>query len=100
MPWQKEFSMALINNITEVLHRIRVKLCTNYLYTAEDKYIARTNNEASLSIEAVCAALKNRGGFTGNYGDLVGHVKQFLDVLAYQFCDGFAVNTGCFSIGE
>jgi hypothetical protein len=28
----------------------------------------------------------------------VEHVKQFLDEAAYQLCDGFAVNTGYFSI--
>jgi hypothetical protein len=90
--------MALINNIIAVLHRIRVKLYPNYLTTVEGKYIARTNNEASLTIEDICAALKNRGGFTGNYSDLVEHVKQFFDELAYQLCDGFAVNTGYFSV--
>jgi hypothetical protein len=64
----------------------------------EGAYIARTDNEASLSVEEVCAALKNRGGFTGSYDDLVEHVKQFFDEAAYQLCGGFAVNTGCFSV--
>jgi hypothetical protein len=54
-----------------------VKLYPNYLTTVEGKYIARTNNEASLSIEDICAALKNRGGSTGNYGDLVEHVWNY-----------------------
>ncbi|MDR2194250.1 MAG: hypothetical protein LBP19_07270, partial [Treponema sp.] len=84
--------MAIINAVTEVLHRIRVKLYPNYLSTIAGAYIARTDSEASLTIEDVCAALKNRGGFTGNYDDLVTHVKQFLDEVAYQLCDGFAVN--------
>ncbi|MDR2738665.1 MAG: hypothetical protein LBB68_02395, partial [Treponema sp.] len=90
--------MAVINSVTEVLHRIRVKLYPNYLPNTEGAYIARTDNEASLSVEDVCAALKNRGGFTGNYDDLVEHVKQFFDEAAYQLCDGFAVNTGYFSV--
>jgi hypothetical protein len=64
----------------------------------EGAYIARTDNEASLTVEEVCAALKNRGGFTGNYDDLVEHVRQFFDETAYQLCDGFAVNTGYFSV--
>ncbi|MDR2193816.1 MAG: DUF4469 domain-containing protein [Treponema sp.] len=84
--------MAIINAVNEVLHRIRVKLYPNYLPNVEGAYIARTDSEASLTIEDVCAALKNRGGFTGNYDDLVAHVKQFLDEAAYQLCDGFAVN--------
>jgi hypothetical protein len=90
--------MAIINNVTEVLHRIRVKLYPNYLPRVEGAYIARTDSEASLSIEQVCAALKNRGGFTGNYDDLVEYVKQFFDEAAYQICDGFSVNTGYFSV--
>jgi hypothetical protein len=90
--------MAAINNVDEVLHRIRVKLYPNYLPKVEGAYIARTDNEASLSVEEVCAALKNRGGFTGNYDDLVEYVRQYFDEAAYQLCDGFAVNTGYFSV--
>jgi hypothetical protein len=90
--------MAAINNVDEVLHRIRVKLYPNYLPKVEGAYVARTDNEASLSVEEVCAALKNRGGFTGNYDDLVEHVRQYFDEAAYQLCDGFAVNTGYFSV--
>ncbi|MDR2150528.1 MAG: DUF4469 domain-containing protein [Spirochaetaceae bacterium] len=90
--------MAIIDSISEVLHRIRVKLYPNYLTHVEGASIARTDNEASLSIDKVCAALKSRGGFTGNYDDLVEHVKQFFDEAAYQLCDGFAVNTGYFSV--
>jgi hypothetical protein len=90
--------MAIINNVNEVLHRIRVKLYPNYLPHVEGAYIVRTDSEASLSIEQVCAALKNRGGFTGNYEDLVEYVKRFFDEAAYQLCDGFSVNTGYFSV--
>ncbi|MDR3333768.1 MAG: DUF4469 domain-containing protein [Treponema sp.] len=90
--------MAIINNVNEVLHRIRVHLYPNYLPGVQGAYIARTDNEASLGIEEVCAALKNRGGFTGNYDDLVEHVRQFFDETAYQLCDGFAVNTGYYSV--
>jgi hypothetical protein len=86
--------MSLINDVNEVLHRIRVKLYPNYLPNAEGAYIARTDSEASLSIEDVCASLKNRGGFTGNYDDLTDRIKQYFDEMAYQLCDGFAVNTG------
>ena len=90
--------MAIINNVTEVLHRIRVKLYPNYLPTAEGAYIARTDSEASLTIEQICAALKNRGGYGGDYEDLVEGVKQFFDEMAYQLCDGFAINTGYYSV--
>jgi hypothetical protein len=90
--------MELLKNASEVLHRVRVKLYPNYLPGAEGSYIARTNSEATLSIEQVCAALKTRGGFFGNGTELTEHVRRFLDEVAYQICDGFAVNMGYFSI--
>ena len=90
--------MIRIDNVSEVLHRIRVKLYPNYLHRTEGAYIARIDNEALLSVEQVCAALKERGGFTGNYHDLVKHVRQFFDEAAYQLCNGFAVSTGYFSL--
>jgi hypothetical protein len=94
----KKSLMALINQVNEVLHRIRVKLRPNYLTNVEGLYTAFTDSEAALSVEETCASLKNRGGFTGNYDDLVEHVKQYFGEAAYQLCDGFAINTGCFSI--
>jgi hypothetical protein len=94
----KEVIMAIVDDVTETLHHIYVKLYPNYLPHIKGAYIARTDNEASLSIEQVCAALKNRGGFTGSYKDLVESVRQFFSEAAYQLCDGFAVNTGYFSI--
>jgi len=90
--------MSIINNVNEVLHRINVKLYPNYLPNAEGLYIARTDNEALLSVEDVCAALKNRGGYTGSYEDLTESVRQFFDEAAYQLCDGFAVNMRYFSV--
>jgi len=44
--------MAIINNVTEVLHRIRVKLYPNYLPTAEGAYIARTVTSGFILEEA------------------------------------------------
>jgi hypothetical protein len=90
--------MALINDITGVMHRIRAKLYPNYLRGVEGAYIARTRAEAPLSIESVCAAAKNRGGFTGSYEDLVEHVKIYFDEAVYQLADGFSVRNSYFSI--
>ena len=90
--------MSIINNVNEKLHRIRVKLYPNYLPNAEGRYIARTNNEASLTIDEVCAYLNNRGGFADNYENLIQHVHQYFDEAAYLLCDGFGINTGYFSI--
>ncbi|MCL2214126.1 MAG: DUF4469 domain-containing protein [Treponema sp.] len=90
--------MSITNTVTDVLHRIRVKLYPSNLPGAKGAFSARIDNEAVLTIDEVCAALKTRGGFSGNYDELVNHVKQFFDEAAYQLCDGFAVNTGYFSI--
>ena len=85
-------------NVHGLLHRIKVRLYPNYLPTTGGKYIARTDSEASLSIQQVCAAMKDRGGFLGNHEDLIENVKHFMDEAAYQLCDGFTVNMGYYSI--
>jgi hypothetical protein len=90
--------MAIVSNINEIMHRIRAKLYPNYLHGVEGSFIARTRAEAPLSIESVCAAAKNRGGFTGNYEDLVEHIKIYLDEAAYQLANGFSVQNGYYSI--
>jgi hypothetical protein len=46
--------MAIINNVNEVLHRIRAKLYPYYLHGVDGAYIARTDDEVSLSIEEAC----------------------------------------------
>jgi hypothetical protein len=90
--------MNLVYNVSQVMHSIKVKLYPNYLPKGEGTFIVRTNSEATLSIEEVCAALRDRGGFTGDFEDLVNHVKEFHNEAAYQLCDGFTVNTGYYSI--
>jgi hypothetical protein len=88
--------MAVINEITEVLHKIEAKLYPNYLGKGEGAYVARAKAEAPLSITDVCAAAKNRGGFSGQYEDLVEHATIFINELVYQLLDGFSVQLGGF----
>jgi hypothetical protein len=88
--------MAVINEITEVLHKIEAKLYPNYLGKGDGAYVARAKAEAPLSIEDVCAAAKNRGGFTGQYEDLVEHAHVFINEIIYQLLDGFSVQLGAF----
>jgi len=87
-----------IGDLKDILHKIKVKLYPNYFTNVSGAYIARTDNEATLSIEDVCTTLKNRGGFQGKFDELVDNVNQFFNELAYQICDGYAVSTGYFSI--
>ena len=90
--------MSLTYGVKQVMHRIRVKLYPNYLPGQETAFIARTDSEAVLGIEQVCAAYRDRGGFTGNFDDLVKHVKAYHNEVAYQLCDGFTVNNGFYSV--
>ncbi len=87
-----------IQELKDILHKIRVKLYPNYLPKAEGSYIACTNNEATLSVSDICTTSINRGGFTDKYDDYVDHVNQFFEELVYQLLDGYAVNTGYFSL--
>jgi hypothetical protein len=90
--------MSALKDIEEVLHRIRIKLYPNYLPDAEGAYSARTVNERTLGTSEICAALKNRGGFTGNYEDLIYNIRQYNDEMAYQLCDGYAVSNDYYTI--
>jgi len=60
--------------------------------------IAGTTHKAEVTIEDICAAMKNRGGFDGSYEDALQTVRHFYMEMAYQLCDGFSVNTGYFTI--
>jgi len=90
--------MDFFDNVSLVLHQIKVKLFPNYLQKGDGLYVARANNYASLNVEEVCSALKKRGGFTGNLKELIEHVGQYFDEVAYQLCEGYEVNTGYFAI--
>ena len=89
--------MNLAYGISQVMHRIRVKLYPNYLPNGE-AFLARTDSEASLSIEQVCAAMRERGGFKGDYRDLIENIKRYNDEVAYQLCNGFRVSNEYYSI--
>jgi hypothetical protein len=90
--------MQVKNEINDVLHRIRVKLYPNYLHNVEGTFIARTNSEASLTVEQVCGTAISRGGVHVDYDEFVEHVRQYNEELTYQLCDGYAVSNGYFSI--
>ena len=85
-------------DLGKVYHHIRVKLYRTSLRGVEGSFIARTSNDRILSIEDVCAILKTRAGFTGKYEDLLEYVRQYLEEMAYQLCDGNAVNNGYYCV--
>jgi hypothetical protein len=86
--------MANVYNVDEKMHKMRAKLYHNYLPGSEGTYIARTSNEASVSIEDICASMKNRGGHAGSYEDALQTAHHFFLEMMYQLADGFSVNLG------
>jgi len=95
---KKETVTSVLKRVGDVLHRINVKLYPNYLPKGGGPYIARTDNERVLSMEDVCTALENRGGFAGDKGLLLKHVQKYYDEVVYQLCDGYAVNSGYYTL--
>ena len=92
---KKNLSSSL-KGVNDVLHRICLSLYPNHL--AGGRYHARTINERALTREQVCESLKTRGGFTGNYRELLENIKQYYDEVVYLLCDGYAVNSGFYTI--
>jgi hypothetical protein len=86
--------MSVLDDVKQVLHRMRVKLYPSNLPGREGKWIARTENERTLTYQEVCKLAKERGGFSGNLDDLTEHSAVFLREAVYQVCDGFGVNFG------
>ena len=81
------------------MHTIEAVLYPNHLTTSgPGTYIAKNTKEKTIGIEAVCGAMKTRGGYDGSYEDAVKTVKHYYKELMYQLCDGFSVNTGWYTI--
>ena len=84
--------------VFEKMHRMRARLYPNYLPGGEGTYIARTVNEAYVTIEEIVAAMINRGGYEGDAREALNTIYHFLMEMLYQLADGFSVNAEFFSI--
>jgi hypothetical protein len=89
--------MAGFDDSQALLHNIQVKLYPNYL-TETGKYIARTVTEHSVTIEEICANLRERGGFRGNTEEVIYNVRQFLKECIFLVCDGWPINLDYYTI--
>jgi hypothetical protein len=71
-----------------------VKLYENYLpkAKAKGKYHARTANERTLKIEDIASLIVERRGTRWKYEELVEVFHLFCREIAFQLCDGYAVN--------
>jgi len=90
--------MSDIYQVKEKMHKMRAKLYPSYLPGTEGGYIARTSNEASVTIEDICASMKNRGGYDGSYEEAVKTLRHFLKEMMYQLADGFSASLDYFTV--
>jgi hypothetical protein len=89
--------MAGFQETQALLHKIRVKLYPNYL-NENGKYIARTDDERSVSVEQICGNLRERGSFIGNPEDAANNIHQFCEECGFLVCDGWSLNMKYYSI--
>ena len=89
---------SVLGELKDIHHRIRVKLYPQRLPDVPGQYIARTINERALRIEDICTTIKQRGGFEGDPKKLMEYVELYYKEVAYQLCNGFAVNNGLFTV--
>ena len=87
-----------MNDLSMILHQVDVKLYPHSFENVKGIYIARTDNERTLTVEDICAILKTRLDFAGKYDDLLNYVRQYLNEVAYQLCDGYAVTNGLYTV--
>jgi hypothetical protein len=89
--------MSTIYESKEEMHRLEAVLYPNHLTGGEGTYLAKNTKEKTINVEAICAAMKNRGGYEGSTDEAIKTVNHFFKEMMYQLCDGFSVNTGWFT---
>ena len=90
--------MSSVYEAKEEMHRLEARLYPNHLPGGDGTYIAKNTKEKTIGVEAICAAMRNRGGYDGSHDEAVKTVNHFFKEMMYQLCDGFSVNTGWFTI--
>jgi len=90
--------MSTVYEAKEEMHQIEAQLYPNHLTGGENTYLAKNIKEKTINVEAICAAMRNRGGYDGSHDEAVKTVNYFFKEMMYQLCDGFSVNTGWFTV--
>ncbi len=86
--------------MANILHKVKAYLYDNVLTKDNpNDFIARTASERSLSVRDICEAAERRGGSDVPAAAMAHAVELFHKEMAYQLCDGFAVNTGYYTAG-
>ena len=82
-----------------VMHRIKVNLYENLLTDDPNDYSAKVISERSLSVADICKTAVNRAKAPTTAVAMEHNVMLFLEEMAYQLMNGYAVNTGYFTAG-
>ena len=85
--------MSSVYEAKEEMHQIEAQLYPNHLAGGENTYLAKNTKEKTINVDAICAAMRNRGGYDGSHDEAVKTVNHFFKEMMYQLCDGFSVNT-------
>lgn len=80
-----------------ILHKIKAFLYENFLTENPNDYTARVSSERTLNVKDICSVAVTRGNAATTAAAMEHNVNLFLKEMAYQMCDGYAVNTGYFT---
>lgn len=92
------FNLRPFNFLTmNVLHKIKAYLYENFLTENPNDYTARVSSERTLNVKDICSVAVTRGGAATTAAAMEHNAILFFKEMAYQMCDGYAVNTGYFT---
>jgi hypothetical protein len=90
--------MSALDDYELVLHKIRAKLYQNHLQNVEGNYIARTDNERTLTTRDICTTLKTRANYPITVEEMMKYIELYHAEEIYQICDGYAVDNGWYTL--
>jgi len=69
--------MSSIYEAKEEMHQIEAQLYPNHLAGGENTSLAKNLKEKTINVDAICAAMRNRGGYDGSHDEAVKTVNHF-----------------------
>jgi len=79
-------------------HKMKGYLYDNVLTPDPNDFFLRVKPEASLGVNDISLSATKRGGVNISPDEMTHAVNSWLKELAYRACDGFAINTGWFTV--
>jgi hypothetical protein len=84
--------------MASIFHRIKGYLYENPLTPDPNDFIIRVLSERTLNTSDICQTATSRGGADISASAMEHAVNLWFKEMAYQVCDGFAINTGWFTV--